>query len=310
MSILRSLRNLANLKTFFVVVIFVAIVGYYYSNMDWTLECMASYYKRFDFIAEIDQAQPDHGFDGKKFYLKIHDEKYGHEDNSEIYIFVRPMSQFHYDDISIYPNAKLTVGFGFFEIFPDQPLKPVTFEVEFVADGQSTVIISKTLTPLGEGRIKQFFSCERDLRDLEGETGRFIFRCKCEQKCNYYCAWVNPLISSDGERDRLKHIFFDQEQVAYDFIESSAKYLPIADGEIEHADWATIIRDSKEEIRKIVSPCCIDYGFIPQSDITCNNSGKRAAIAFVKDKRLIIPRVEIPDTAQSLLRDLEGLAHN
>lgn len=305
MSIIESFRALLNLRTFAVAAIFILIVCYYYSTIDLTLEVPVSLEKRIDLIAKLDGAVPDYGFDGKKYWLNIVYDYHDNEDDPDLVVRALPNSQFHYDDVPIYRNAVLKLGFGFYEAVEGVALQPVTFEVEFQTEGDSKVLFSKTLIPMGWGRIKQYARYECPLSDFKGEKGRLVFRCKSDhnyKKISLLCGWVSPIIDSEGKRIQLKDVFFQRSTIAHDFIEARPRF-PTSSKEKAIA-WAHDAAGNRYEAE---GPCFLDFGFVPLSNPLFDHSGSRAALAFAQDFRLIVPGVEVPENGLPMLCFAIGL---
>jgi len=309
MSYLSGLKNIFNLRTLIVAVIFGAIVYYYYSHRDWELNLPVVAEKRLDLVALLENAEPDHGFSGKKYYLGIQSDVHDNRDDYELCIRAHARSQFHYDGIPVHDDAVLKFGYGFFEVMQGVPLEPVTFEVEFEPDESDEppeVLFSKTLTPLGQGRIRQYAYCELDLSTFEGCKGCLVFRCKSVHKYiigSIFCAWVNPMIDSRGFKTSLGRVLFPRSFVAHDFIESPPDFLT-GDCPLEKRIWA---RSPDDGVHETKAPCFLDYAFDPLTDHTCNQSGQRAAFSFCEDFSLDLPPVRLPDTEEVRLCFAIGL---
>ena len=315
MAFLRSFRTLLNLRTLLVAVLFAGVVFYYYSNRDWALEVPVTLEKRIDLVAHLEQAVPDYGFGNKRYYLRIHDDvAYDNQDDTNLYILSAPNSQFHFDQVRIHRNAVLKTGLGFYELFGDTPLLPVTFEIAWLEEGEEPgaeqVIFSREVAPRDRGKIKQISWIKCSMDDLSGAVGRLIFRCKSGKDNKYenmLCTWVNPRIDSNGRRVQLKKADMEREVLARDFIEDRSGFEVIFQGKGEAGGPVPWALGPGEKPLETEGAFFVDYGFIPASDVTADGGGARAALAMAADCTLQVAGVRVPEGEEVYLRFAVGL---
>jgi arylsulfatase A-like enzyme len=296
----RALKSIMNLRTFLVALIFGAIVYYYYSHQDWSMEVRISEEKRLDLMARIGEAEPARGFDGRTHEISFHCDPFFNEDIADLYIQADADSLFYYENIPIYPRAHLRLKLGIIETRPDTELHPVRFEVEIRAGERSDLLLSETITPHGPGRILQFSYQEIPLAEWEGETCRIVFRCSSDglyRPGEVVCGWGDLKIDSEGHRDFLKNIRFQRLHTAVNLL--SHKLLNPAGKGLDRIVWA---REAGGRELFQSGPVAIDQYFSPFRDRAHPRWGQKPSMVFSESTRLDMPGIEIPDEDRVSLR--------
>ncbi|MHC4944204.1 MAG: sulfatase family protein [Planctomycetota bacterium] len=296
----RALKTILNLRTFFVALIFAAIVYYYYSHQDWSMEVRITEDKRLDLTALISRAEAARGFNGRSPGLSFYCDPDFNEDIADLFVQADADSLFYYENIPIYPRAHLRLKCGIIEARKEGEFFPILFEVEIQSSERSEVLLSETITPHGSGRILQFLYRECQLSEWEDEECRLIFR--CSSSGNYrpgdvLCGWGDVKIDSEGHRDFLKNIRFQRVHPAVDLL--SHESLEAGRGGRSRTVWA---RDLKSREFTQHGPVEVDRLFTPFRDAEHPHWGQKPSIVFSRSHRLEMTGIEVPDEDVVALR--------